>query len=220
MFNGTSFCGLKKHTPIPVTTKYQYSVDHDEILKVHRRIYPYSDTQRLLRWDIEGSTFRQKRPCVQTKDPFGEWCNGVVHATNTWPVYQGNSEPADNGDTALFVEGEKTAEYIKDFFNIFAATLSGITFNSDPMKITLTLRVFFSKYPFIKNILYVPDSDEPGMKKAHTLEKPVWLSSRGYIIRPLESFIPKSVLLTQALQKGLDLADFNPEQINLVKLLC
>lgn len=220
-FTGTKFCGLESHLSIPVKTKYELSIQRDEMVKIHRRIYPYSDDQRLLRWDIEGSNFKEKRPCIQTRDQFGQWVNGVAsNASTLWPVYTGLSTPRSDGDTTVFVEGEKTAEYLKDRLGIFSATLSAITFNSSFQNISLALRLFFEKYPFITNVIYIPDSDDAGKVKADKLEAPMWANQRGYLIKPLESFIPKSVLLTQALQKGLDIADFDPEQFNLFTLLC
>jgi hypothetical protein len=210
-FTGIRICSLEKHRSIASSWKTGIS-NSEDLVQIKKTIYPYSPTQRLLRWDIYESKASYKRPVIQTKGLDGYWVNGVLGGREFWPLYVGFSEPKDDGNTVLIVEGEKTCEYVKDYLEIFAVTLSSLTFNQPESNKALAFKVFFTSYPFITNAIFIPDLDEPGLKKAKGVEQALWSINIGYKVVPLDFFID-----TSSKPSGFDLADITADELIILK---
>ena len=189
-FTGTSIARLENYLPIPIKTK-KFSGGYT----VEERIYPYSKTQRVLRMDnIDTKT---KYVYIQYKNEDFVWVSGS--GLDFWPVYSRNIETTlidPLFDTVLFVEGEKTAEFCKER-GLAAITLMAGNFHDGLNK---SLMLFGLKYPNIRNVIYVPDADTPGLLKADKVQESCWRYGLGCRIIKMSEIVPEP-------SEGMDLAD-------------
>ncbi len=164
---------------------------------MHEIVYPYSSSQRVFRVDnIENKT---KQVYIQYKNDDFVWVAGT--GPDSWPVYSYGLDDALNEssfDTIVFVEGEKTAEACKQK-GIAAITVMAGNFHSGLDK---NLLLFSVKFPNIRNVIYVPDADNPGLIKATKVQHSCWRVGLGCKIIPMTEIIEQPF-------DGMDLADLN-----------
>jgi len=191
-FNGKDIVVINNYQPLPKKIKKfggGYTVE--EI------IYPYSQTQRVLR--IDNITTKTKYIYIQYLDEDFTWLSGA--GSSFWFVYDyGIGEALANTqfDTVLFVEGEKTAEFCKER-GLAAITVMSGNFHDSLNK---TVMLFKATYPHIRNVIYVPDADEPGLKKAQHVQECCWFNNIGCKIIGMSSVVAEPF-------EGMDLADLD-----------
>jgi hypothetical protein len=195
-FRGSSVVTCPNYIPIKsVITRYIGNYCTKET------IYQYSNTQRVLR--IDNLDTQTKYVFIQTRQEDFTWSSGM--GSETWPIYKRGLENIisdPNFDTLIVVEGEKTAEALKEK-GLAAITFVGPSFHSPLNK---TLLVFKSLYPHIKNFLYCPDYDEPGEKKAQRLREECWRVGLACDILGIEEIVSSP-------EPGMDLADVDENTI-------
>ena len=170
-------------------------------------IYPYSDNFRVLRVDIfdsEGNR-REKQVFVQKKEQ-GVWIGGVPETLIPLYTYNLLFDLQDEGNTILFVEGEKVTEFLKRE-GYAAVTACSSKFNV--ASLIPAFKILLFKYPFIKNVLIIPDNDEPGKHKAEIVQNAC--SSVGI---GTETIFLETVL-QESLPANFDLADTTSEQFRI-----
>jgi hypothetical protein len=111
------------------------------------------------------------------------------------------------GDTVLWVEGEKTAEFVKAQ-GLAAITSSTLTYN--PERLPTAVILFKKQFPYITNCIIIPDCDSPGWSKANLTQEA--LGEHGIGSKIID---PNSLLFTNY-TSGEDLCDF-PELLNIIK---
>lgn len=191
-FRGKQLATVDNYPPIKVRVK-SFSGGY----RTEERVYPYSSTQRVLR--IDNIQSKTKYVYIQYQNEDFTWISGT--GENFWNPYTfGIEESLRNPffDTALFVEGEKTAEFCKER-GLSAVTLMAGNFHKGLDK---SILVFSLKFPNIKNIIYVPDADTPGEVKAEKLKESCWKVGLGCEIIPMSDIINDPF-------EGMDLADLN-----------
>jgi len=190
-FSGTQLAQISKY----VNLKQSLTISISSSKKLERKIYEYSLTQRVMRLDDSGS----KKVYIQYWD--SSWLNGS--GDNTWDFYTYGLENIYSGDTIIFVEGEKTCEFVKSSGWACITAMSG-NYNIDNLFINFL--TFKKQFPNIKNIVYFPDDDEPGYHKAAITKLAAWKSGLGFHEESIKQFNPQSI-------KGFDLADLNPREL-------
>ena len=195
-FTGTSLALVKDYSPIqPKIKKFSGGAVAQE------RIYPYSADQRVLR--IDNVTSGNKFIYIQYENDSFDWVSGA--GDKSWPVYTRGLEEIlknPNYDTLLFVEGEKTAEFCKEN-GVAALTLMSSCFHGSELDKTLML--FFLRHPHITNVVFVPDEDKPGFKKAENFQISCWRHSVGCKVIKMSEIVASP-------DEGMDLADLSQEE--------
>lgn len=185
--------------------------------------YFYSNTQRTIRINRVKKTgkkiiFPQIVVCSSS------WVNGIGDKifplyTNSLKLREKSDEllslrPYFNGELVIVVEGEKCVEYLQSQ-NIECFTILN-AYGYDIEKIKLSLSVSKDFMPSLKQLLYIPDLDSPGIKKASIFQQASW--SIGI---PCKIFdIRDKLLKSTNFDKGYDIADYiieNPDS-NLVEI--
>ena len=182
----------------PLSQKLSSYIGNYHILET---IYPYSNTQRVLR--IDNPKSNTKYIYIQYRQEDFSWACGA--GPDSWPVYLRGLEISildSTKDTIFFVEGEKTAEFCKSR-GLATLTLMSAGYYQ---QLSATLMLFKLKYPHIKNFIYIPDHDSPGYKKANSFQQCAWRNGLACKILKL-SEIPNLNLF-----EGMDLADFSDMQ--------
>lgn len=194
VFEDTQFIRCDNYQPLQSTTRT--FVDGS---KKKTTIYPYSTHQRVYRLDSY-SPPDKKQIYLQYLTEDGSW--QVGNGTHTWQIYTQGLDLTQSGNTVMMVEGEKTAEYVKENYGIACITAAAPCYSYDYLyKI---LYVFFGNNPNIKQIIYVPDHDDPGYTKANKVQKVC-----NYLKKPCQIVSVQEYLgLSQEPEKGADLADF------------
>lgn len=201
-----TICKLDNYQPLQSTER-----SFADGSKRRTTIYPYSNTQRVYRLD---KTYpdTSKSIYLQYLAEDGSWQSGV--GFNTWQLYSHGvfDQAWKSGNTILFVEGEKTAEHVKEHAGILTITAASHCYNYNYLyKIWFSL---FAKWRHISNVLIVPDDDEPGRHKAEMVEHTCWyLKKRAKIVTLQELGFSFEPALTNT---GLDLADFDLKQLQLL----
>lgn len=184
-FTGTKLIEVKNYEPIIPSTK-AFIGDYT----TETREYGYSPTQRVLRIDNLGTG--SKYIYIQVLNDDFTWVCGS--GGRFWDTYtRGLDLPNAIGDTLLFVEGEKTAEFCKER-GVAAITLMAGNFGS---KISRNLLLLPNN---ITNIIYVPDFDSAGKLKAKKVQEACWKVGLGCKIIPMDEVVPDP-------KDGYDLAD-------------
>lgn len=178
-------------------------------------IYPYSDHQRVYRLDSSSG----KEIYLQHKSHEDVWEAGT--GDKDWPVYVRGLDFTLPGNTVLFVEGEKVAEYVKSELGLAAITVASHVFSKEFLYRTFYL--FFKKVNKKLNVVIVPDDDTPGYKKASLVSQmlnylkipnnTVSISDVASSLN-LDISLPSSFELTG--NSGLDLADFKVNHNSIV----
>lgn len=170
-------------------------------------VYPYSSHQRIYRLDSYNPPDK-KQVYLQTLEPDGSWVS-LGAGPHTWQVYQYNLDIlGSSGNTILAVEGEKTAEFVKERHKKACITFAALAYEYEYLyKI---LFVFFNKYKNISQIIYVPDHDKPGYMKAHKVQKVCWYLKKSCQIVTVKDFLQ----LDEEPEKGADLADYETHVFN------
>jgi hypothetical protein len=179
-------------------------------------IYPYSDHQRVYRLDSTSG----KEIYLQHKTHEDVWEAGT--GDKDWPVYARGLDFALDGDTVLFVEGEKVAEFVKAELGLAAITVASHVFSKEFLYRSFYL--FFKKAPKKLNVLIVPDDDAPGYKKATLVSQMLnYLKIPNYVTNLVDIASTLNLDTTASSfeptgSTGLDLADFkvNSNSINYV----
>jgi hypothetical protein len=163
-------------------------------------IFPYSDKQRVYRLDFLDENTK-KQVYLQYLLDDGSWQLG--NGLNTWQIYSRGLNLDSPGNTVLFLEGEKCVEFSKEILGIAAVTAASPCYSYDYLyKI---LFVFFAKNKNIKQLVCVPDHDDPGYLKMEKVQKVC-----HYIKKPCQVISVKQFLnLSYEPHKGADIADFN-----------
>lgn len=191
-FTGTHLLEVFDYQPLqPKIKKFSAGYTTQETL------YPYSETQRVLR--IDNLQTKTKYVFIQYLSEDFTWISGA--GTSIWPVYTHGVEHVlqeNKADTVLFVEGEKTAEFVKER-GLVALTLMSSGFY---LQLDKTLMLFRLKYPHIRNIFFVPDFDDPGLDKATKFQLSCWRNQLACSIIPMSSIVPNPY-------EGMDLADLD-----------
>jgi len=172
-------------------------------------IYSYTSSFRVLRVDIfssEGDR-KEKQVFIQKKEN-GIWIGGMP--TGLIPLYANNLifHLENPGNTIFFVEGEKVTEFLK---REGYAAVTACTPKFNPESLVPSLKLFLFQYPFIQNVLIIPDNDDPGIHKADVVRYSCSLVGLSTSILFLEQ------VLQESLSKNFDLADTTPEQFEIFK---
>lgn len=192
----------------PITSSTRRFVDCEKKIT----IYPYSDTQRVYRLDSESG----KEIYLQHKNSEGIWEAGT--GNHPWPIYSRGLDftPPLDGDTIIFVEGEKTAEYVKSL-GYACITASSVAFNKEGLYKAFYL---FLKKTQTKNLnfLILPDDDTPGYKKATLVSQTLnYLKVANKILTISEMASLFNVSFEA--NKGVDIADFDKSKVDLLMIL-
>ena len=170
-------------------------------------IYPYSNIQRVYRLDSESG----KEIYLQHKTHDDVWEAGT--GNNDWPVYARGLDFSLEGDTILFVEGEKVAEFVKEKLGIAAVTVASHAYSKELLYRALYL--FFKRAKKNLKVVVIPDDDTPGYKKAELVGQMLnYLKIPNKNISTLEAakVLGLSISSFESLS-GLDLADFKVNTI-------
>jgi hypothetical protein len=164
--------------------------------------YPYSDKQRTLRINKVKKTGKKiVFPQVLT---LNGWVNGI--GDNIFPLY--TSQRTLIGELIIVVEGEKCVDYLNT--QGIEAISYHTTYSESLEKIKNVLEVSKSFIPNIKQFLYIPDLDVPGLRKAIIFQQASWslgIPSKIFDIRT-------KLKLGLHFKGGYDIADYiseNPE---------
>lgn len=170
-------------------------------------IYPYSDHQRVYRLDSTSG----KEIYLQHKSNEDVWEAGT--GNKDWPVYARGLDFGLTGDTILFVEGEKVAEFVKSELGLAAVTVASHVFSKELLYRTFYL--FFKKVNKKLNVIIVPDDDTPGYKKATLVNQMLnYLKIPNCVVNiaDISSTLNLDIALPSSFEptgnSGLDLADF------------
>lgn len=170
-------------------------------------IYPYSEHQRVYRLDSSSG----KEIYLQHKSHDDVWEAGI--GDKDWPVYVRGLDFTLPGNTILFVEGEKVAEYVKSELGLAAITVASHVFSKEFLYRTFYL--FFKKVNKKLNVVIVPDDDAPGYKKATLVRQMLnYIRVPNYTINvtDIASTLNLDISLPSSFEptgnSGLDLADF------------
>lgn len=191
-FTGGNLATVSDYKPLKFKTK-KFSGGYTS----QERVYPYSKTQRVLR--IDNLESKVKYIFIQYLSEDFVWVSGT--GNSFWPIYQHGIESVlkdTSFDTLLMVEGEKTAEFCKER-GLAAVTLMAGNFHDGLNKNILLTTLFL---PNIKNIIYVPDNDAPGLNKAEKVQEACWRNGLGCKIVPMSQIVPEPF-------EGMDLADLD-----------
>jgi hypothetical protein len=167
-----------------VTLTYYYYTDKIRV----KRIYSHKDSDKYLILEIFIN---------------GNWINrNIASYIEVFPLYYNGIK--FNKSNIFMAEGEKVADYLCSLgYPCATPCTMGFDFN----RLTLTLLVYSNK---IKNILYLPDYDSPGLAKAKIVLHSCWAAGIGAKSVTLDTLFPNKKLI-----KGMDLADFDPELVNI-----
>lgn len=191
-FENIDLCKILSYVPL----KQDLQVYINAKKQVRQRIFPYSRSQRILRVDEVG--VKKKQVYIQYWSDEG-WKNGV--GEDTWELYSyGLENNITEKSTIIFVEGEKTCEFVKQSGWAAITCMSSIFYSKD---LFLSLILFKKKFPHIQNILYFPDDDAAGYKKAEYVETACAKAKLGFKVKNISSLNLKNL-------SGFDLADIEP----------
>lgn len=186
--------------------------------------YPYSETQRTIRVNKIKSTGK-KIIFPQVLSPSG-WINGM--GDNLFPLYTDRfsvktiedefalveKRQSLSGELIVVVEGEKCVQYVQSQGIETMSLLNAYSSSLEKVKSVLELSKHL--FPNVKQILYIPDLDSVGMKKAFTFQQASW--SLGM---PCKIFDLRGKLLKSSdFEMGYDIADYITENkdVNLVSV--
>jgi hypothetical protein len=155
--------------------------------------YYYSPFQRMLRLNGE-----KKMLFLQVWTPENGWFSGT--GQSLWPLYS-NGCNLDN-KTIVMVEGEKTTEAVKRT-GLACVTSCAAFFDTNNLYVNF-LRL--KKNSNIENIIYIPDDDEAGYKKAKEVSLACQKANLGYIQKSIKNLNLKN-------KSGFDLADIDDLQL-------
>lgn len=197
-FRGTKLLLTEDYEPIEPSVR-AYIGDYT----TETREYPYAHNQRVLR--IDNISTDTKYVFIQYLNDDFVWVNGS--GPNFWPVYdRGINFNQPFADSLLFVEGEKTAEFVKER-GIAAITLMSGNFNEKMAKNLLILK---NTYANIKNIVYMPDHDKAGYTKAEKVQESCWRVGLGCRILTMPQVSDNPF-------DGMDLADCTEKEFTIFK---
>lgn len=199
----------ENYTPIEQTVKKFISSQKTAT------IYPYSEHQRVYRLDSSSG----KEIYLQHKSHEDVWEAGT--GDKDWPVYVRGLDFTLPGNTILFVEGEKVAEYVKSELGLAAVTVASHVFSKEFLYRTFYL--FFKKVNKKLNVVIVPDDDAPGYKKATLVNQMLNYLKIPNITVPIAN-VASSLNLDISLpssfeptgNSGLDLANFKVNHNSIV----
>lgn len=169
-------------------------------------IYPYSDHQRVYRLDSSSG----KEIYLQHKSNEDVWEAGT--GNKDWPVYTRGLDFGLAGDTILFVEGEKVAEFVKSELGLAAVTVASHVFSKELLYRTFYL--FFKRVNKKLNVVIVPDDDAPGYKKAELVSQMLnylKIPNKTVTIHEIANTLDLDISFPSSFEplSGFDLADFN-----------
>ena len=169
-------------------------------------IYPYSPHQRVYRLDHVEPPDKKQIYLQYLAEDFS-W--QVGNGKKTWQLYQHGLDLTKPGNTVLFCEGEKVCEAVKENYGTACITAASPCYSYDYLyKI---FYVFFAKNPNVKQIICVPDHDDPGYLKVSKVQKVCHYLKRACEVVTVKEFLG----LPYEPNKGADLADFNPVECQL-----
>lgn len=190
----TEYIKCDNYQPLQSSTR-----DFIDGSKKKTTIYPYSSHQRVYRLDSYNPPDK-KQIYLQYLTEDGSW--QVGNGTHTWQLYTHGLDFKASGNTVMMVEGEKTAEYVKENLNISCITAAAPCYSLDYLyKI---FYVFFSKNKNVVQIIYVPDHDDPGILKANKVQKVCWYLKKSCKVISVKEFLD----LDDEPVRGADLADY------------
>jgi hypothetical protein len=162
-------------------------------------IFPYSSHQRIYRLDSYNPPDK-KQIYLQYLAEDGSW--EVGNGQRTWQAYQHGLDLSQPGNTILAVEGEKTAEYVKENYGLACITFASPCYVTDYLYKILYL--FFGQNQNVRQLIYVPDFDDPGILKAKKVQQVCHYLKRPCRIISVQEFLN----LDYTPEQGADLADF------------
>jgi len=166
-------------------------------------IYSYSNTQRTLRINkVKSSGKKSIFPQVLVSS---DWVNGI--GDNLFPIYS-NQRPLI-GELILVVEGEKCVEYL-NAQGIEAFTYH-TTYSYSLEKIKEVLMLSKSLIPNVKQFLYIPDLDVPGLKKATVFQQASWSLNIPTKIFDIRTKLLEPLGQGLYFKRGYDIADYIEE---------
>lgn len=183
--------------------------------------YLYSSNQRTLRINKTKSTGK-KIIFPQVILGSSSWMNGIGDTifpifTNLLTLKERSCEvvsfrPCFRGELIVAVEGEKCVEYLQSQ-NIECFTILN-AYGHNLEKIKLAIGASKNFIPNLKQLLYIPDLDPVGIKKAIVFQQASW--SLGI---PCKIFDIRDKLLAPIgkgihFDKGYDIADYVEENLN------
>jgi len=175
-----------------------YSLEHQNNIKL--TYYYYTDKIRVKRLDIDST--KRKKVVILEAFVNGVWVSkDLTSYLSILPLY--TNGVTFNGDTIFMSEGEKTTDYL---CSLGFPCVTPCSIGFDLNNLTLTL-LAYSK--IIRNILYFPDWDETGIRKAKIVLHACFYVGVGARFVSLDTLFP-----TASLEEGMDLADIDR---NLVK---
>jgi hypothetical protein len=210
----------KIHSAKPISVADEHKViecpDYESIASTTRTfadgskkkttVYPYSETQRVYRLD----SYDPPSP----KQIYLQWWNQATQSwelgvgNQSWRVYTRGFDTTNGGDTVVWVEGEKAAEHLKGL-GVFAITNASHTYNYNYLyKIYMG---FFLKFSKIKNVIVIPDEDEPGYHKADMILRTCWYLKKGAKLVTLKNIDPSFSFEPNS---GVDIVDVDLENKN------
>jgi len=165
-------------------------------------LYYYGTEERIKRIDLPDKKLVFPQELVQ-----GVWTNQKTK--EYWSLYRESSFPdcsfLDNA-AIVWVEGEKTAEALCQF-GVLATTASNSDWREPPLKLAM-LRLA-AKH--IDAVVYIPDNDAPGIKKAELVEHCASVMDVACLVVPMTHFwaeAPPAGDFADLLERNYSLQDF------------
>ena len=169
--------------------------------------YLYSPTQRTRRINKVKKTGK-KIIFPQIVVGSSSWINGI--GDSIFPLFTNSLYL--NGELVVVVEGEKCVEYLQSQGVEAFTILNAYGYNLEKIKLAIDKSKEFM--PNLKQLLYLPDLDPPGIKKADIFQQASWsigIPCKIFDIRDkLLSPIGKGI----SFDKGYDIADYISENHN------
>jgi len=204
----------------PIQNALSLSVLESEYNNPQAKIYyPYSETQRTIRINKTKST--GKKIIFPQVLCTGGWVNGI--GDNLFPLYTDRYSVKEVeeklvlvvnresliGELIVVVEGEKCVQYLQ---SQGIETMSFLnTYTTSIEKLRLVLEVSESLIPNLKQILYIPDLDVPGLKKAVTIQQAFWSFGIPCKIFDIRAKLLEPIGRGINFDKGYDIADYIEE---------
>lgn len=177
-----------------------------------RIVYSYSNTQQTLRVNkIKKTGKKALFPQILTNEG---WVNGK--GSDIFPLY--TNWRILKGELIVVVEGEKCVDYLQAKGIESASVLNLYTTSIENIK--LSIEISKDYIVNVTQILYVPDLDEVGMKKAILFQKASWSLGIPTKIFDIREKLLKPIGKGINFDRGYDIADYIAENkdVNLVSI--
>lgn len=200
---------LNRKCNLTKLSKYQESYEtkiyrsQDGTVNV-RTIYNYSDTQRVIRYDIFDnheeylySNRKEKDFCVSTLVN-GEWKIGG----NLKEFCFYNQQYIEKGKDLLIVEGEKCAIAVTSRTGYLALSPAAGAWSEDMLS-----DVFSKLYWTTGDVLFIPDNDKVGKHKTETLQRACWRNKKKTKILDISPYVNENEDIADLINRDSKLAE-------------